>query len=107
VLGVADAARMGTRIVTAIAVAFFRLLFRVTPKDPRRAIAFAFISVWTLLAALLYVTPRTGSQTSPSGTTANHAHLHAGAAIATGLGFTLLCAACCALMMYLKSRGDD
>jgi hypothetical protein len=53
VLGVADAARMGTRIVTAIAVAFFRLLFRVTPKDPRRAIAFAFISVWTLLSALL------------------------------------------------------
>jgi hypothetical protein len=72
-----------------------------------RAIAFAFISVWTLLAALLYVTPRTGSQTSPSGTIPNHAHLHAGAAIATGLGFTLLCAACCALMMYLKSRGDD
>jgi hypothetical protein len=98
---------MGTRIITAIGVAFFRLLLRVTPKDPRRAIAFAFISGWAFWSALLYLTPRVGSQTSPSGTTPNHAHLHAGAAIATGLGFTLLCAACCALMMYLKSRGDD
>lgn len=97
---------MGTRLVTAIALGFFRLLFRVVPKSPPRAIGFAFISVWTILSALLYLTPRLGSPSSPSGTVPNHTHLHVAAAVATGFGFTLLCAVVCALMMYLRSRDD-
>jgi hypothetical protein len=69
---------MGTRIVTAIGIAFFRVLFRVTPKNPRTAIAFAFISGWAVLSALFYLTARIGSRTSASGTIPNHAHRHAG-----------------------------
>jgi hypothetical protein len=91
---------VSTRAVTWLGVGFFKLLARVLPQDLHAAIVVLFLGTWLFWAGFFYLTPRLGTK---AGFTANHAHGHVGAAVATAVLYTLIACACCALALHMRN----
>jgi hypothetical protein len=71
------------------------------PKDPSAAAVVGFLYLWVFWSAFMFLTSTFATQ---AGEMPNHAHGHIADSVGTGLVFTLICVACVALVLYLRSR---
>jgi uncharacterized membrane-anchored protein len=71
------------------------------PKDLKVAAVVGFLYLWVFWSAFVLLTSTFGTQ---AGEMPNHAHGHIADSVGTGLVFALICAACAALVLYLRSR---
>lgn len=100
----ADTGIMVTRFVTVVGIRFFRVMVWALPKDLRAAAVVGFFYVWVFWSAFLFLT---STFRTAAGDTPNHAHGHIADAVGTGLVYALICVACIALVLYLRSRQAD
>ena len=76
----------------------------VLPKDPRAAAVVGCFYVWAYWTVFLFLAP---TLRTPAGETPNHAHGQITDAVGTGVVYALICVACVALVLYLRSREAD
>jgi hypothetical protein len=101
---VADTGRVLTRFVTFVGIGFFRVMVWALPKDPRAAAVVGFFYLWLFWSAFLFLT---STFRTAAGEIPNHAHGRIADAVGTGLVYALICVACVALVLYLRSREAD
>jgi hypothetical protein len=101
---VVDTGRVMTRFATFVGLGFFRVIVWALPKDRRAAAVVGFVFVWAFWSAFVFLT---STFRTAAGDIPNHAHGHIADSVGTGLVYALICVACVALVLYLRSHQAD